>query len=251
MEKVMEKMSRRMFCKVALAAGSVALLGTAGCAAPSGSREGASGAAGAAGAAGASGSAADDARGDAAGTQDGAGTGASSAPEAGDAAATGAQSPGAGSAAVVFFSCTGNTRAVAEKIAQGAGAPLLEIVPQEPYTAADLNYNADCRANAEQNGDVEPPALAQPIPDVAAFDTVFLGYPIWWGRAPRAVLAFVEAAGLAGKAVVPFCTSGGSGIEGSLAELEAAAPDADWRPGRRFNAGVSQSDVDAWLADAS
>lgn len=158
-----------------------------------------------------------------------------------------AESP-QGQVAVAFFSCTGNTRAVAEKIADAAGGTLVEIVPADPYDAADLDYNAGCRANDEQQNPATRPALADPAPDLAAYDTVYLGYPIWWGTAPRVVLTFAEGAALSGKRVVPFCTSGSSAIGSSLPELEQSAPDALWGEGRRFDRGVSTADVAAWVA---
>lgn len=134
------------------------------------------------------------------------------------------ESPMNPSAAVVYFSCTGNTRA-----------------------AADLDYNSDCRANVEQQSDPSiRPALGE-APDVADTDTVYLGYPIWWGKVPRVILSYVEGGALAGKTVVPFCTSGSSGIEGSLAELQAADPSATWESGRRFSNSVSEADLAAWI----
>lgn len=150
-------------------------------------------------------------------------------------------------AAVVYFSCTGNTRAVAEKIAGIIGAAPAQITAAEPYTAADLDYNGDCRANAEQQNDPSiRPALGA-APDVTDADTVYLGYPIWWGKVPRVILTYVEGGALAGKTVVPFCTSGSSGIEGSIAELEAADPSATWESGRRFGSSVSEADLAAWI----
>ncbi|WP_417004188.1 flavodoxin [Adlercreutzia equolifaciens] len=124
--------------------------------------------------------------------------------------------------AVVYFSVTGNTEMVANKIAAALDVMPQALVPAEPYTSADIDYNSDCRANVEQQDDLSiRPALAEPLPDVAEATTVFLGYPIWWGKVPRVMLTYVGSGALSGKTVVPFCTSGSSGIEGSLASFRA------------------------------
>lgn len=149
--------------------------------------------------------------------------------------------------AVVYFSATGNTEAVAEKITAATDGTLMRIEPTEPYTEADLDYNSDSRANDEQNDASTRPALAEPIPDVTGYDTIYLGYPIWWGTAPRIILTYLDDADLAAKTVIPFCTSGSSPITGSIAELEEAAPDAHWLDGMRFSASVSQNEVDSWV----
>ena len=152
-------------------------------------------------------------------------------------------------AAVVYFSVTGNTEAAAEKIAAACGATPQAIEPAEPYSAADIDYNSDCRANVEQQDDLSiRPALAEPTPDVAGASTVFLGYPIWWGKVPRVVLTYVESGALAGKTVIPFCTSGSTGIAGSLSELEAADPSVNWQDGRRFESSVPETDIEAFVA---
>ncbi len=92
------------------------------------------------------------------------------------------------------------------------------------------------------------PAIAAPVPNVADANTIYLGYPIWWGTAPRIILTFLDTADTAGKTIIPFCTSGSSSISGSIAELHAAAPEANWKEGRRFSASASQQEVDAWVA---
>lgn len=153
-----------------------------------------------------------------------------------------------GSTAVVFFSVTGNTEAVANKVAQATNAPLLRVLPAEPYTSADIDYNSDCRANREQDGVTDRPALDASAPDVSGYDTIYLGYPIWWGKVPRVMLTFLESVDLSGKTVIPFCTSGSSSISGSLDEVHAAAPSANWQDGQRFDSGVSQTDIDSWVA---
>ncbi len=101
----------------------------------------------------------------------------------------------------------------------------------------------------EQQDDLSiRPALAEPTPDVAGASTVFLGYPIWWGKVPRVVLTYVESGALAGKTVIPFCTSGSTGIAGSLSELEAADPSVNWQDGRRFESSVPETDIEAFVA---
>ena len=150
--------------------------------------------------------------------------------------------------AVVYFSVTGNTEIVADKIAAAPDVTPQALVPAEPYTSADIDYNSDCRANVEQQDDLSiRPALAEPLPDVAEATTVFLGYPIWWGKVPRVVLTYVESGALSGKTVVSFCTSGSSGIEGSLSELESADASVAWEPGRRFDASVSETTIDEFV----
>lgn len=150
--------------------------------------------------------------------------------------------------AVVYFSVTGNTEMVANKIAAALDVTPQALTPVEPYTSADIDYNSDCRANAEQQDDLSiRPALAEPLPDVVGATTVFLGYPIWWGKVPRVVLTYVESGALSGKTVVPFCTSGSSGIEGSLNELEFADTSVTWEPGRRFDASVSEATIDEFV----
>lgn len=100
----------------------------------------------------------------------------------------------------------------------------------------------------EQQDDLSiRPALAGPLPDVAGATTVFLGYPIWWGKVSRVVLTYVESGALSGKTVVPFCTSGSSGIEGSLSELEFADASVAWEPGHRFDASVSETTIDEFV----
>ena len=147
-----------------------------------------------------------------------------------------------GKVLVAYFSATGNTRPVAEKVAEVTGGDLFEIVPAQPYTAADLNYNTDCRANAEQNDPGARPAIANAVEDMGQYDAVLIGYPIWWGRAPKIIHTFLETYDLSGKTISTFCTSGGSGHED--ATLRDYEPGATWLEGRRFS-GTSQ--VESWI----
>ena len=149
---------------------------------------------------------------------------------------------GTGKVLVAYFSATGNTRPVAEKVAEVTGGDLFEIVPAQPYTAADLNYNTECRANAEQNDPGARPAIASTVENMEQYDAVFIGYPIWWGRAPKIIHTFLETYNLSGKTVAAFCTSGSSPHED--ATLRSYEPDAVWLEGRRFSGA---SHVEDWV----
>ncbi len=149
---------------------------------------------------------------------------------------------------VAYFSATHHTEGVAEKIAQATGGTLHEIVPETPYTAEDLDYNSDCRANAEQRDPSSRPAIQGSVENMAEYDVLFLGYPIWWGEAPKIIYTFLEEYDLTGKTVVPFCTSGSSGIGSSAQHLHALAEGANWLEGKRFPQDASESAVGEWIA---
>lgn len=163
---------------------------------------------------------------------------------------SGAGSTGSGWAgtrvAVIYFSCTGNTRTAAERIRDLTGADLIELVPEQPYTSQDLDYNDEsCRANQEQKDPAARPRIAgQPL-DLSQYGTIYLGYPIWQGTAPRIINTFLDSYDLTGKTIRPFCTSGSSGIETSVADIRAAAPGVDVTAGLRI-ADPDGSDVKAW-----
>lgn len=148
--------------------------------------------------------------------------------------------------AVIYFSCTGNTRTAAERIRDLTGADLMELVPEQPYTSQDLDYNDEsCRANQEQKDPAARPRIAgQPL-DLSQYGTIYLGYPIWQGTAPRIINTFLDSYDLTGKTIRPFCTSGSSGIETSVADIRAAAPGVDVTAGLRI-ADPDGSDVKAW-----
>ncbi len=153
----------------------------------------------------------------------------------------------AASILVAYFSATGTTKGVAEKIADVTGGTLFEIVPAVPYTAADLDYGTDCRANREQSDETARPQIESSVADMGAFDVVYLGYPIWWSKAPKIIYTFLESYEFAGKTIIPFCTSGSSPISGSLSDIQALASDATWLSGRRFSGGAAQSVVAEWV----
>lgn len=148
---------------------------------------------------------------------------------------------------VAYFSATNNTEGVANHIKAilGDSADLYEIVPETPYTSADLNYNTDCRANREQNDDSARPAISGSAANMEQYDVIFLGYPIWWGKAPKIIHTFLESYELDGKTIIPFCTSGSSGYNDST--IRPLASDAVWQTGRRFSGGASQSTVKDWI----
>ncbi|MBS1480521.1 MAG: flavodoxin [Christensenellaceae bacterium] len=147
---------------------------------------------------------------------------------------------------IAYFSATGTTKKIAEYAADAASADLYEIVPAEPYTADDLNYNvSNCRANAEMNDPSSRPEISGGVTNMADYDIVFIGYPIWWGEAPRIVSTFIESYDFSGKTVVTFSTSGGSGHnDRSIKEL---ASGANWVTGARLKSNSSQSDVADWI----
>ena len=162
-----------------------------------------------------------------------------------------AQEPGeedTPSTLVAYFSATGNTEGIAQHLQAILGADLYEIIPAEPYSDDDLNYNvSDCRANQEQNDPDARPAIDGGVDNIEDYDVIFLGYPIWWGEAPRIVSTFLESYDLTGKTIVPFCTSASSGMGGSAENLAALAADAAWLEGARFNPGASLEEVAAWV----
>ena len=153
-----------------------------------------------------------------------------------------------GRALVVYFSCTNTTKGVAEHIASVTESGMYRIEPEEPYTSADLNYNnSSSRANREQNDPSARPAIAGSLENLSDYDIVFLGYPIWWGKAPKIIFTFLESYDFAGKSIVPFCTSPSSGIGSSDTDLHALAAQATWMQGRRFGGNASESDVREWI----
>jgi flavodoxin len=152
-------------------------------------------------------------------------------------------------ALVACFSATGTTKGVAERLTGAIGAEFYEIVPAQPYTMADLDWrDKQSRSTVEMADRASRPAIAGEGPDLSGVELVFVGFPIWWYREPSIIDTFVEnnAAALAGKTIVPFATSGGSGMGDSTANLQALAPAAKVVEGRRFRGSVSAADLAAW-----
>ena len=147
---------------------------------------------------------------------------------------------------ITYFSATNNTEGIANHLAAILDAALYEIVPEETYTSADLDYNTDCRANREQNDANARPAISGSVDNMEQYDVIFLGYPIWWGQAPKIISTFLESYDFSGKTIVPFCTSGSSGIGSSAANLQPLASAAIWLDGQRFSGGASEAEVQAW-----
>lgn len=166
-----------------------------------------------------------------------------------DFAVTDVPAVGQSNTLVVYFSCTGTTEAVAQLIAEATGADIYAIQPETPYTSEDLDYgNDNSRANQEMNDPAARPAIgSEPIAGMEAYEVLYLGYPIWWGEAPRIISTFMESYELGGKTIVPFCTSGSSGIGGSLSGIRELAPEATVLDGARLNNATAQS-VGEWLA---
>ena len=149
---------------------------------------------------------------------------------------------------VAVFSATGTTKAVAEMIAAIEDADLYEIVPAEPYSAADLNYNdRNSRSTKEQNDKTVRPAITGDLPDLSGYERVYLGYPIWWGEEPRILDTFVESCDFTGITVIPFCTSISSGMGRSGQNLAENAGSGTWLEGRRFPGGVSETELESWI----
>ena len=149
--------------------------------------------------------------------------------------------------AVVYFSGTGNTREVANLLAKEANADIFEIIPENMYTADDLNYNDDnCRANQEMNDDSARPAISNDLSVVSEYDVIYLGYPIWWRIAPRIIQTFIENYDISGATLYMFCTSGGSGIESSISDLQKLYPDMNIVDGKRLN-DATETDIREWI----
>ncbi|XCP87123.1 flavodoxin [Roseburia hominis] len=149
---------------------------------------------------------------------------------------------------VAYFSATGTTQGVAEHIANGLNADIYEIVPEDPYTDADLDYNDNnSRTTIEMNDPDARPAISGSVENMEQYDIVFIGYPIWWGEAPRIVSTFVESYDFSGKTIVPFCTSGGSGTGSSATNLEQLTGGAEWLSGERLSGSDSQDTVMEWV----
>lgn len=147
---------------------------------------------------------------------------------------------------IAFFSASGVTKAVAHKMAQATGADLFEIIPKVIYTDDDLDWrNGNSRSSLEMKDRSSRPPISK-MPDVSAYDVILLGFPVWWYREPSVIDTFTEGADLHGKTVVPFCTSGGSGLGDAARNIQELAPGAAVRDGRRFSASTPADELKAW-----
>ena len=150
---------------------------------------------------------------------------------------------------VVYFSTDDTIRAAAFTIADELSADLFEIQPVEPYTADDVNYhNSQSRTSIEQNDPQARPAIASLPEDLSRYDTILLGYPIWWGQAPRILYTFMESVDLTGKTIIPFCTSGSSGVGSSAFNLQKLTGESTvWLDAKRISNGSSAEEIRAWV----
>lgn len=150
---------------------------------------------------------------------------------------------------VAYFSASGETARLAHTLTEAAQADLFAIEPAQPYTAADLNWNnAASRSSVEMNDPASRPAIARTVDDMAQYDVVLIGFPIWWYQAPRIIETFLEAYDFSGKTVVPFATSGGSGMGKTETILKAAcSAQTQWKPGMVFSSSASARTLRDWL----
>ncbi|MCI8669005.1 MAG: flavodoxin [Lachnospiraceae bacterium] len=146
---------------------------------------------------------------------------------------------------VAYFSATGTTEAIAQHAANAMEADLYEIIPAEPYTDADLNYNTDCRANREMDNPDSRPAISGSVDNMEDYEIVFIGYPIWWGEAPRIVSTFLESYDFSDKTIVTFSTSGSSSHNDR--SIQSLVNGVNWITGTRIRSGATKSDVVDWI----
>lgn len=143
---------------------------------------------------------------------------------------------------IAYFSATGTTARAAEKLANATDGELYAIVPAQPYTSADLDWNdKQSRSSVEMNDPKLRPAIKSKKENITDYDVVFIGYPIWWNLAPRIINTFIESHDLKGKTVIPFATSGGTTLAGSAAALKKNYPTLNWREGRLLNRADEKS----------
>lgn len=151
---------------------------------------------------------------------------------------------------VAYFSATGVTAGVADKLAKSIDADIFQINPVQPYTAADLNWRNDkSRSSVEMADRKSRPAIADKVENINEYQVVFVGFPIWWYREPSIIDTFMESYDFSGKTVVPFATSGSSGMEDSGKNMQALAPDAEVTEGKRFPADVSAEELQQWAKE--
>ncbi len=152
-----------------------------------------------------------------------------------------------GKTLVAYFSASGRTKEVAEKLATGIGADLFEIKPAVPYTEADLNWqDKNSRSSIETNDPASRPEIAEKLSNLADYDTVFVGFPIWWYLAPHIINSFLEQYDFSGKKIIPFATSGSSGMGSTSAKLKDSAKGAEVVEGTRFKVDASESELADW-----
>lgn len=148
---------------------------------------------------------------------------------------------------VAYFSASGTTAKLAKTLAKTVGADLHEIQPEKPYTTADLNWqDSKSRSSKEMNDKSFRPAVANKVENMAQYDTIFVGFPIWWYVAPTIINTFLEQYDLVGKKIIPFATSGGSGMGNTNKELATSCKGAILIEGKRFGNGISEADLKAW-----
>lgn len=149
---------------------------------------------------------------------------------------------------VVYFSCTNTTKGIAEQITEIINGECYRIMPEVAYTTDDLNYNnSSSRGNREQNDPSARPSINGKIENLSDYDVIFLGYPIWWGKAPKIIFTFLESYDFSGKIIVPFCTSHSSGIGSSDTDLHALATQAVWKQGQRFSGNTTKENIMNWI----
>ena len=152
---------------------------------------------------------------------------------------------------VAYFSARGTTGKGAKDLAAATGADLFEIAPEVPYTRADLNWNnSSSRSSIEMNDESSRPAIAGTVANMDAYDTVFVGFPVWWYVEPRIIDTFLEDYNFAGKTIVPFATSGGSGLGRAPQRMQALVPGATVRSGGLLNGRPSQAELTRWAEQA-
>ena len=145
---------------------------------------------------------------------------------------------------VLYFSATGTTEKIAKKIAKYSNSDIIEIIPKEEYKSEDLDYNSDCRANREQNDSKARPEIKNTL-DISKYDTIYLGYPIWWGTNPKIILTLLDTYDFSNKIIIPFCTSGSTEISGSVNDLRNYKNKLNIKDGKRF----SSNDTDDSIKD--
>lgn len=147
---------------------------------------------------------------------------------------------------VAYFSASGVTKAAAERLAKAIGADIFEIKPQVPYTRADLNWtNKSSRSSIECSDTDSRPEIAERLSNISGYDTIYIGFPIWWYVAPKIIDTFVESYDFSGKTIIPFATSGGSGMGRTVEVLKSLCPSANWKGGKVIN-GMSEKNLADW-----